>query len=191
MKSGLGDAILDMKNESNYYSSLRMSSCMMINKTYDEYIYLRENIGMIPTSDEFDLLVTEMSRFYKAHSDKTIMKHNDDCVNEDRQPVRYETPPKNEDKSGYIYLIKSTSGHYKIGQSKNPKRRLKELQKGATIGPFELDLVCYFKVKDMDDIEDHLHGYFYAERVIGEWFNLSNDQVKEFEKEVREVLQHV
>lgn len=73
----------------------------------------------------------------------------------------------------FVYVIHSTSGHFKIGFSTNPKRRLRQLKR--TQGPFEYRLVAYIKlptVADAKQVEKDLHDAFERKQVNGEWFEL-------------------
>lgn len=72
-----------------------------------------------------------------------------------------------------VYIIESTSGHYKIGHSDDPKRRLKELKR--TQGPYEYRLIYYRWLSTKDQArytEQELHRIFATNRVNGEWFSL-------------------
>lgn len=73
-----------------------------------------------------------------------------------------------------VYIIYSTSGHYKIGISGQPRKRLKELQR--TQGPYKYSLEFYWVCNSRDEasfIEKYLHRAFRKQRVNGEWFELS------------------
>lgn len=75
------------------------------------------------------------------------------------------------DRSGYIYIIKADTGHYKIGRTKNVPKRLNFF--GVRL-PFAIELCWSIKVDDMYRFESWLHRYFKNERVNGEWFNISD-----------------
>lgn len=75
--------------------------------------------------------------------------------------------------TGYIYFI-SNGESVKIGFSKDPEKRLKNLQ---TANPVELKLL-YFE-KGNSNIESRLHKLFSKDRIQGEWFNFS-DEILEF-----------
>lgn len=94
----------------------------------------------------------------------------------------YEVMKKN------IYLARqSNSDMYKIGISKkDPLLRLKELQTGNAI---PLELVQQFETKHSFKMETALHSEFQSKRLEGEWFILSESDIKNFlllceEKEV-------
>ncbi len=70
-----------------------------------------------------------------------------------------------------IYIIK-TQNYVKIGYSKNPERRIKELQ---YMCPTKLKLICTFEGNLVT--EKALHNYFDKYRVsfTNEWFKLEKD----------------
>jgi hypothetical protein len=74
------------------------------------------------------------------------------------------------------YLIASHDGKaVKIGKSADPRNRARELQTGH---PLRLKIVL---VLDMD-VEKQLHARFAKDRLVGEWFQLS-DSIREFIEE--------
>ncbi len=77
----------------------------------------------------------------------------------------------------YIYLL-SDGVKYKLGKSKNPERRIKELQTGNSNTIFLLNK--YHSPKYFSKIESALHNTYFNIREIGEWFDLSNEQALSF-----------
>lgn len=75
----------------------------------------------------------------------------------------------------YIYIIHSTSGHYKIGRSSDPQRRLSQLK--ATEGPFEYSLVNVLETNDANEAEKEFHAKFASKRVRGEWFSVTAEDL--------------
>jgi len=80
---------------------------------------------------------------------------------------------KNEEE-GIIYIIESDS-LYKIGKTKNLKRRISELQKLST-NP--LSLVFSKKLPGYHTIEKKLHIIFRKKHYVAEWFNLVDSDIK-------------
>lgn len=69
-------------------------------------------------------------------------------------------------KNDYLYFIQSNNqGMIKIGRSKDPHKRLKQLQTG---NPNNLRLICYFE--NLGDKEKYLHEHLKKFRKKGEWF---------------------
>ncbi len=76
--------------------------------------------------------------------------------------------------AGFVYLVQSPTGLYKIGRSVNPNDRLKTFSVKL---PFEVSFACLIQTEDMYALESELHRRFAAKRVAGEWFALDADDV--------------
>jgi hypothetical protein len=72
--------------------------------------------------------------------------------------------------NGYVYLVQSPTGAYKIGRSKNPKDRLKTF---GVLLPFEVSYVTVIPTSNMSGMERALHNTFAEKRINGEWFMLT------------------
>ncbi len=75
------------------------------------------------------------------------------------------------DKTTYIYFIQSGYGSIKVGMSKNPEKRMANIQ---TCIPKSLRLVAKIPMPDRQSarcLEKELHQLFAPERIRGEWFN--------------------
>lgn len=76
---------------------------------------------------------------------------------------------------GFVYLIQYPTGAYKIGRTTNPKDRMKTFSVKL---PFEVEYVCVLETDDMYGLESQLHNRFAQNRVNGEWFALTPDEVE-------------
>lgn len=78
-----------------------------------------------------------------------------------------------------IYLAQQQDSNlYKIGiTKKEPKKRIKELQTG---NGNPLVLIESFKTKHDFKMETALHAHFNTKKREGEWFELSEEDVKNF-----------
>jgi hypothetical protein len=75
-----------------------------------------------------------------------------------------------EKRKGFVYIIHNTNLNvYKIGKSRNPKSRIKNIA-DQLFDPIET--IHVFSVVDMSKSEIFLHTHFQAKRVRGEWFTL-------------------
>lgn len=80
----------------------------------------------------------------------------------------------------YIYLIKLEKENlYKIGYSKKPTQRLKELQ---TANGGRLELIKSIEVNFGYKVETFLHKYYFFKRKLGEWFELNEEDLLKFEE---------
>ena len=77
-------------------------------------------------------------------------------------------------KSGYVYLIQSDRGYYKIGMTKNIDDRMATFHVKL---PFEPDLIHVIECEDRRAMEKSLHIKFAAKRINGEWFDLTGTDV--------------
>lgn len=82
----------------------------------------------------------------------------------------------------YVYIISDNNGYIKIGISKDPEKRLKQLQTGY---PTKLKILFteefYCKRNHLLKIESLIHKKVkdIATRVNGEWFEISQDKLQE------------
>lgn len=86
------------------------------------------------------------------------------------------SPPKEKSrpKKGFIYLMRNKrNGMTKIGWSINPEFREKTLQSEEP----EIEMIAKFP--GSLEAEGELHTLFIDQRVRGEWFNLSEEQITE------------
>ena len=71
-------------------------------------------------------------------------------------------------KPKHTYLMTDNTGLFKIGQSVNPKNRLKQLKTGNP----SIELVCF----GLGVTEKYLHELYFKHRVNGEWFKLDDNK---------------
>jgi hypothetical protein len=70
--------------------------------------------------------------------------------------------------NGYVYLIGSPEfGWYKIGKSRRPNIRVKEL---GILLPFEIETIGVWCANDYSYLEVMLHEKYRGQRINGEWF---------------------
>ena len=80
---------------------------------------------------------------------------------------------------GFVYLVKGHPGEYKIGRTTLADRRLSELGATASI---KQELIHEIKTDDPVGVEVYSHNRFKDQRMRGEWFHLSPDDVKAFKR---------
>lgn len=78
-------------------------------------------------------------------------------------------------KSGYIYLMSSENGYYKIGITrKQTEERLKGIKRQF---PIEIRIIHYIKSMCCRNVETFLHEKYSHKRIENEWFNLSEEDI--------------
>jgi hypothetical protein len=79
----------------------------------------------------------------------------------------------------YVYLMYSVErGDYKIGISKNPKKRIKQLQTGSGE---KIVLIDQYLTKYYSEVEVSLHGLYAPHHNLGEWFNIGIVEANSFQ----------
>jgi len=79
------------------------------------------------------------------------------------------------DRSGFVYLIKSVTGHWKIGRTINPHDRATMFNVKL---PIEVSLDYLIQCDDMIAVETRLHKLFKSKRVnASEWYALDEQDV--------------
>lgn len=76
---------------------------------------------------------------------------------------------------GYVYLMRSGNGYYKIGISKKVEGRLDGLKRQF---PVEIEVIHYIASKQYRDVERYLHRKYESKRIEYEWFNLESKDIK-------------
>ena len=85
----------------------------------------------------------------------------------------------------YVYLIQSLeNSYYKIGVSKHPKKRLKELQTGNAS---ELRLIDTYQSEYANKIEKTLQRRYSHLSKEGEWFDMSISNEVTFIQECQKI----
>ena len=85
----------------------------------------------------------------------------------------------------YIYLIQSLEeGYYKIGISKNPSKRIEQLQTGNSS---PLKLIAVYQTERADIIERTLQRQYEYLRKKGEWFDMSINIQVDFLNECKKI----
>lgn len=89
-------------------------------------------------------------------------------------PIEEKPVGKQRNREGYVYLLRSTTGYYKIGRTVNPDDRLTTFSVKL---PFEVEYECVIQTHDRYGLEKALHTYYMDKRINGEWFALTVEDV--------------
>ena len=129
--------------------------------------------GFIIPHGQMEPLITALRRFYDNYPAQVIGDHNRqvrEVMDREATESRHVSPVK----PGWIYLIRSESGDYKIGKSRKGTRRAYSFSIQL---PFPTEVIHQFPAADYSRAEKMLHEMFAARRTNGEWFRLNEGDV--------------
>jgi hypothetical protein len=135
----------------------------------------------ILTRDDIEVLCNELLKTVRE-KEELIKQANQEIEKIQQRQQGISSKVDKPESHGFIYLIKSETGHYKIGYSRKLFDRIKTFEVKL---PFKVELIHQFPTDDVKQAESELHRYFAASRVNGEWFDLTIEQVQEITRLVR------
>ena len=84
---------------------------------------------------------------------------------------------KDKNPNGYIYFIRCVNTNfYKLGVSKNPKRRICDIDSYL---PFDLEILSLHFFKNVYEIEEKISKLIDVYKIRREWYNLDIEKAKE------------
>ena len=87
--------------------------------------------------------------------------------------------------NGYIYMIKCIGQDIvKIGRSINPHSRLQSIKVAC---PFDVELIFTAQCSNYREVEQYLHKKLSDKHMKGEWFKVSDKDLKDIIKEVESI----
>ena len=92
-------------------------------------------------------------------------------INNLKEYINNHNPKKNSD---LLYLLKANN-YYKIGIASDVINRIGQLQTGCM---FKIELIDCWTINNPYKLEIKLHTLFSNKRMIGEWFNLNDEDIK-------------
>lgn len=98
---------------------------------------------------------------------------------QDKARLKQEQPKKQvQSLQDHVYVVKASNGCYKIGISFRPRERIKRLRQEVAAWAVKLELVHVITPNHAYGLEQSLHRHFAAQRVTGEWFLLTDQDVE-------------
>ena len=79
-----------------------------------------------------------------------------------------------------VYLATDASGMYKIGTSRDPARRIREMRTGNPT----VELIAYGTGTSTE--EKFLHEMYAKQNIEGEWFSLSDEDMLQLASDIEE-----
>lgn len=128
---------------------------------------IRSN-GLVLSREEWGRIAREIERFYYSSSDQFIEEYNETLK---KSAESSGTGPE----FGFVYLLHSENGYYKIGRTQTMDNRLGSIRREY---PVKIELLHLIPCDDYKRIERMFHILFADRRVQGEWFDLPESAVE-------------
>ena len=149
-------------------------------ETFDEQeaVFLRHNIWVTKElARRRERMNATHSKMYYAVSEVSSAYECIEDAIEGRSSIYTPDFMPSETSEEFVYIMTATeSKRVKIGVSKDPQSRLKQVQTGC---PERVELSTAIPTLFARSIESGLHTVFADKRVSGEWFNLDADELGE------------
>lgn len=123
--------------------------------------------GKFLSKERWASIKLKIDKFYASTSMDDIERYNASIQKKERNIVPSAS-------AGYLYLLRSNVGYYKIGRTINVDVRVGQHLRDY---PVTLDVVHVVVVPDMIRYESWLLSKFSDRKMQGEWFSLSDDDV--------------
>lgn len=170
--------LLDNKLDDNFKIALEIA--LNMSQSINIYCFTADNLG-VDCGELIDLSRYGLDQFLESFEGKSI----DHSLLPPQVAQAYELAVRKQKSleiqaarktapAGFVYLLRSASGYYKIGRSKNPYDRLTTFEVKL---PFEVEYEHLIETTDMYQLEKELHRHFADKRVNGEWFELTPEDV--------------
>lgn len=159
------------------------SSAYVFNETEDG-IYINNGNGFVMENEQMIEIANKMINY--ANKNKNILReHNKKRKIEFEEELKgfssnnYKNNiKKRKHYKGYIYFFKC-GDKYKIGYSKDVDKRIKQLD----YRPYKIEFITKsILLEKAYLIEQDLHNKYKNNKVIGEWYDFNENQVKEIKK---------
>jgi T5orf172 domain len=129
-------------------------------------------IGAVPESSDKDYCTAHYYLVFTPPNELSASAKDQNA--EIAQAVNYNRPVSH--RAGWVYLLKAENGLYKIGRSKKPKIRVSAITKA--VAPFEIVEMHKAFYNDCVKVEKYFHLKFKNKCQRGEWFALTENEVK-------------
>jgi hypothetical protein len=142
-------------------------------------IFAMDQGGFLLTKEELKELTDGLNIFFE-HWGEEVEAHNKTKQEEYDNPqpqerYHYNETPKTLPRKGWVYVVHGQDDQYKIGlTTREPDKRLAEFTPKL---PFKTELILTIQSDDVYALEAELHEFYASQRVNGEWFRLSQDNI--------------
>lgn len=139
-------------------------------REYGEHAHSMSELAEVVRLTTNNTIRQEANSVLQGRKENTEAQRKRKCQTTNTNPDKYK---------GFVYLLRADNGIYKIGCTKRPDARIKQL--GIQL-PYELEVICLLPAQDMRLLESKLHERFNERRVNGEWFQLTESDIEEIKQ---------
>lgn len=143
---------------------------------YDEKIpYIRNVSGHYLSHKEWEQVKEDIDEFYETYTKDAIIVANKEFeeYKDSLIPEGFTKVSSKKNNPSYLYVIKAGK-YYKIGYTSKLESRMKSIQTGNYN---KIELIKKFFLYNYSEVERVLHEEFDEGRKVGEWFDLSEDDL--------------
>lgn len=171
-----------------YYDRFLAGTITMTDQEVGQYIRLmciQANKGYLTKKDftTFSATADVINKFEIFEEGKFRNKVLEDVINQRKNFTESRRRNRNKadnDQVKLYLMINHMNGHIKCGSSNKPERRLQEIRL-STNNP-QIDLLWVSEVVKQTE-EAKLHAQFKAKRTVGEWFELTKEEIDLIKKQ--------
>jgi len=137
-----------------------------------ENIYISDSGSFLPLRESVEAVIKAGKNYLSHITPEQIESYNAWLLETRKSESQQFLPTNKEVKVSFIYLMRNnTNGFFKIGFSKSPSYRETTLQSQ------EPDITLIFQMLGGPSLEKVLHQKFRKQRIRGEWFRLSEEDI--------------
>lgn len=132
------------------------------------------NLQVVSELDEFNNTLAKFSNFELSDEVKLGLERLNRIISELKEGIIEQLGEELMSRAGYVYLIKTDEGFYKIGKSISPPRRLRELTKKGTEY-----IIHIIQTDDCHKLENFLHDEYSHKNRGQEIFQLDENDLRD------------
>lgn len=150
---------------------------IVLQQKVDNGILLLDRMGFVVNKNQALAFAMDIIAGYRPFPQDALDDMNRVAIDKLRQPTPKQERVKSK-KIGFVYMIqRADTNQFKIGYSSNVPNRLTAF--GIAL-PFEVRLIASHRTDDSVETEAMWHKRFAGNRINGEWFALSEQEVAIF-----------
>lgn len=149
----------------------------------NQSIYVQDNQTYVLTKNEIQSLIKGLQNSLESYPEEEFNQWNTDVDEKNQGEIEFTNKNENHmeehifekhKKKGYVYFMQDNSGFVKIGLAADVRKRFKAIHSSNPT----VKLLYHIKTEDMELTERLFHEFFDKKRVNGEWFNLTEKDLK-------------